>query len=138
MKAKEGHRYIRSVRPWQHVLEPLAGYLILGERLYNYGNRYAESFNFGPDEVVTVKDVADMVCELYGKGTVVYDESEHPHEANLLMLDPGKAKSVLGWKMRYDTKTAVQKTVEWYKEYYEGADMKVFSLKQIEDYTNEI
>jgi CDP-glucose 4,6-dehydratase len=128
----------RSVRPWQHVLEPLAGYLILGERLYNYGNRYAESFNFGPDEVVTVKDVADMVCELYGKGTVVYDESEHPHEANLLMLDPGKAKSVLGWKMRYDTKTAVQKTVEWYKEYYEGADMKVFSLKQIEDYTNEI
>jgi len=128
----------RSVRPWQHVLEPLAGYLILGERLYNYGNRYAESFNFGPDEVVTVKDVADMVCELYGKGTVVYDDSEHPHEANLLMLDPGKAKSVLGWKMRYDTKTAVQKTVEWYKEYYEGADMKVFSLKQIEDYTNEI
>jgi CDP-glucose 4,6-dehydratase len=128
----------QAVRPWQHVLEPLAGYLILGERLYNYGNRYAESFNFGPDNAVTVKEIADMVCEFYGKGTVIQDEAEQPHEAGLLMLDPSKAKNVLGWKPVYDTKTAVQKTVEWYKKYYESENMKEFSLNQIEEYTNEI
>lgn len=128
----------QSVRPWQFVLEPLAGYLILGERLYNYGNRYAEGFNFGPDEEINVKSVVDMVCEFYGKGTVVFDDSEHPHEANLLMLDPSKAKQVLGWETKYNTRKAVQKTVEWYKKYYEGEDMKAFSLKQIEEYENEI
>ena len=98
---------------------------------------YAEGFNFGPDETVNVKEIADMVCEFYGKGTVVSDNAEHPHEANILMLDASKSKQILNWKIKYNTRKAVQKTVEWYKKYYEGENMKAFSLEQIKEYIDE-
>jgi len=127
-----------AVRPWQHVLEPLSGYLLLGEKLLNQGQKYAQGFNFGPndDSVLTVADVAQRVVNYYGKGEVIVSKNDDLHEANLLMLNIEKAKSILGWTPRYSADEAIQATVEWYKRFYSGEDedMIKFSLKQIESY----
>lgn len=129
-----------AVRPWQHVLEPLSGYLILGQKVYEQGDKYAQAFNFGPEKesILTVADVAKKVVENYGKGEVVINKrntlEDDLHEANLLMLNADKAKEVLGWKPVYNVDTAIKKTVEWYKKYYEGQDMISFSLEQIKNY----
>ena len=88
-----------AVRPWQHVLEPLSGYLLLGQKLLEHGKKYAEGFNFGPDEsnVLKVSDVAQKVADFYGKGEVVVQKRDNLHEAGLLMLNIEKAERVLGW-----------------------------------------
>ena len=87
-----------AVRPWQHVLEPLSGYLLLGQKLLEHGKKYAEGFNFGPDEsnVLKVADVAQKVADFYGKGEVVVQKRDNLHEAGLLMLNIEKAERVLG------------------------------------------
>ena len=126
-----------AIRPWQHVLEPLAGYLLLGKHLYQDGEKYAQAFNFGPDEAVNVEQVAKTVCEFYKKGTVYCDDSDHPHEAELLMLNADKAKQMLDWKIKYNTRRAIEKTVQWYQNYYDGENMKDFSLLQIKEYADE-
>ena len=126
-----------AVRPWQHVLEPLSGYLLLGQKLFDEGKNYAEGFNFGPNEdsVLTVADVAQKVCENYGKGKVVVGEKSPLHEAGLLMLNIEKAKNVLSWKPTYNADVAISKTVEWYKHFYQkDCDMLDFTLSQIEDF----
>lgn len=126
-----------AVRPWQHVLEPLSGYLLLGEKLLTKGTKYAEGFNFGPNEdsVLKVSEVAEEVVKIYGKGEVIVNKKDDLHEAGLLMLNIDKAKEVLGWKPKYTAKEAIQKTVEWYKKFYEGEDMLSFTKKQIEEYS---
>lgn len=126
-----------AVRPWQHVLEPLSGYLLLGQKLFTEGKNYAEGFNFGPNEdsVLTVADVAQKVCENYGKGKVVVGEKSPLHEAGLLMLNIEKAKDVLNWKPTYNADIAISKTVEWYKHFYQkDCNMLDFTLSQIEDF----
>lgn len=125
-----------ATRPWQHVLEPLSGYLILGEKLYEQGEKYAQAFNFGPDKdsILTVVDVAKKVVEYYDKGEVVINKKDDLHEANLLMLNADKAKEVLGWIPKYSADEAIQKTVEWYKRFYNGENMTEFSLNQIKEY----
>ena len=127
-----------AIRPWQHVLEPLSGYLLLGQKLYENGKEYAEGFNFGPEEnsVLKVADVAQKVVEYYGKGEVVVNKKDDLHEAGLLMLNIDKAKKVLGWKPTYDAETAIRKTVEWYKEFYDDkeSDMYDFTMMQIKEY----
>lgn len=125
-----------AIRPWQHVLEPLSGYLLLGEKLIEGGEKFAQGFNFGPnsDSVLIVADVAKKVVEYYGKGEVVIGKKDSLHEANLLMLNIEKAKEVLGWVPLYKVDTAIKETVSWYKRYYEGHDMTDFSLKQIQNY----
>ena len=130
-----------AVRPWQHVLEPLSGYLLLGEKLLEEGNRYAEGFNFGPNEesVLRVAEVADKVCKFYGKGEVVVHKKDNLHEANLLMLNIEKAEKVLGWTPTYTADKAIEETVNWYKYFYEGKkDLYEFTVKQIKGYEESI
>ena len=130
-----------AVRPWQHVLEPLSGYLLLGQKLLEEGHKYAEGFNFGPNEesVLTVAEVAKNVCEKYQKGNVVLGEKSPLHEANLLMLNIEKAKEVLGWEPTYTADIAIKETVDWYKHFYsEDCDMYEFTMIQIKKYEESI
>lgn len=128
-----------AVRPWQHVLEPLSGYLLLGEKLLQEGYKYAQGFNFGPNEesVLTVADVAQRVVNFYGKGEVVVHKKDDLHEANLLMLNIEKAAAVLGWRPTYNADEAIRETVEWYKRFYhgrQGHEILDFTLNQIKNY----
>lgn len=109
-----------AVRPWQHVLEPLSGYLLLAQRMWNNPTEYCEGWNFGPqeDSVVSVWEVANQVVSAYGRGELIdQTDPNAPHEASLLMLDITKARTRLGWKPRLTTKEAIDMTVEWYKKY---------------------
>lgn len=129
-----------ATRPWQHVLEPLSGYLLLGHLLYTQGKQYAEGFNLGPnpDSVLTVSEVAEMVVKEYGKGSVKVHKRDDLHEANLLMLDISKAARVLGWTPTYTAQQAIAETVAWYKRFYQGEAMRAFTLQQIEKYEAHI
>ena len=130
-----------AVRPWQHVLEPLSGYMLLGQRLLENKKentqQYTDGFNFGPDEnsVLTVAEVAKAVCNYYGKGKVVVGEKSPLHEAGLLMLNIEKAKSILGWTPTLTAQEAIKNTVDWYKHFYDKKiSMYEFTLKQIKEY----
>ncbi len=130
-----------AVRPWQHVLEPLSGYMLLGQKLLEEGKKYADGFNFGPEEnsVLTVAEVSKMVTEFYGKGKVVVGEKSPLHEAGLLMLNIEKVQKVLGWTPTYTAKEAIKNTVEWYKHFYnKDSDIFKFTLKQIKNYEENI
>ena len=129
-----------ATRPWQHVLEPLGGYLLLGHLLYTQGEKYAQSFNLGPEpsSVLTVAEVAKQVIAEYGKGTVKIHKRDNLHEANLLMLDITKAKTVLGWMPVYNAQQAIAHTVQWYKRFYQGQAMRAFTLEQIHQYQEKI
>lgn len=130
-----------AVRPWELVLEPLSGYLLLGKKLLEDGKKYAEGFNFGPNEdsVLTVAEVSKRLTEFYGKGKVVVGEKSPLHEAGLLMLNIEKAEKVLGWKPTYTADEAIKATVDWYKHFYsKDLDMYEFTMKQINDYEENI
>ena len=134
-----------AVRPWQHVLEPLSGYLLLAQKLLEegkkYGGKYTSGFNFGPNEesVLRVAEVAQKVCEYYGEGDVVVYKHDNLHEANLLMLNIEKAEKVLDWTPTYTADIAISKTVDWYKHFYKkDADMYEFTMKQINNYEESI
>ncbi len=130
-----------AVRPWQHVLEPLSGYLLLGQKLLEEGHKFADGFNFGPDEesVLTVAEVAKKVTEFYGRGNVVVGKASPLHEAGLLMLNIEKAEKILGWTPTYNADEAIKNTVEWYKNFYSNAEnMFEFTIKQIEEYEESI
>ena len=129
-----------ATRPWQYVLEPLSGYLLLGHLLYTQGKKYAEGFNLGPkpDSVLTVAKVAQQVVKNYGKGSVHVHKRDQLHEANLLMLDITKAKEVLGWWPTYTADRAIEETVAWYKRFYQGDPIRRFTLQQIHDYEGKI
>ena len=121
----------KSTRPWQHVLEPLCGYLMLAV------SQEDAAFNFGPDEA-TVKTVGQLVAELkrhFPKAQVVdWTNPEAPKEAKLLRLDSAKAHKVLGWKPRWDFKRTIAATAEWYKAVAGGADVRRITDLQIESY----
>ena len=125
-----------SVRPWQHVLEPLSGYLTLGQYLYSFGSDYAQGFNFGPleESIVSVGEIVKMFIKYWGQGEVVLHKKDDLHEAGLLMLNIEKAKSVLNWSPSYTVEEAVEKTVVWYKRFYLNEAMLNFTLNQIEEY----
>ena len=129
-----------ATRPWQHVLEPLSGYLLIGHLLFTQGKKFAEGFNLGPktDSVLTVEDVAQQVVKNYGKGSVYVHKRDNLHEANLLMLDITKAKEVLGWWPTYTASQAIEETVAWYKRFYQGEAMRAFTLQQIHNYEEKI
>ena len=125
-----------AVRPWQHVLEPLSGYLLLGQKLLEYGKLYAQAYNFGPIElsVLTVAEVAQKVVDNYGKGKVIVGEKKTFHEAGLLMLDITKAKEELGWTPVLSADKAIKNTVDWYKKYYNKENMYDYTMQQIKEY----
>lgn len=109
-----------SVRPWEHVLEPLSGYMLLAQKMWDDPTGYCEGWNFGPEmnAVVPVWDVATMLTQAYGAGSLLdQTEPNAPHEANLLMLDITKAKTRLGWRPRLSTQEAIELTADWYKRY---------------------
>lgn len=110
----------RAVRPWEHVLEPLSGYMLLAARMWNAPTDYCEGWNFGPEEscVSTVWEMAVALTQSFGQGLLRDVSSDDaPHEAQLLMLDITKAKTRLGWKPRLDSQAAVALTADWYKRY---------------------
>lgn len=127
-----------AVRPWQHVLEPLMGYLMLAERLLSSnGERFATAFNFGPAEsdVQTVGWIADRVGALWGPEAQWETDSEPGvHEAGLLKLDANRARSEFGWRPRLALADALAWSVDWYLAQRNGEDIQAFTLKQIADY----
>jgi len=129
----------KAIRPWQHVLEPLSGYLWLGDLMLQNGEKYNEGWNFGPEDsdILTVEEVVRQVIQHWGTGQYVIDTLKHPHEASLLKLDISKARFKLKWQPVYDIFKAIQETVHWYRLYYDNAPGEViesFTRKQIEDY----
>jgi len=136
-------RYPHAVRPWQHVLEPLAGYLGLAERLLSTeGVKFAKAWNFGPDasSEATVLEVAEATARLWGTGACVQQavSTENPHEACLLRLDNTCARNELGWKPHWSLQQALEKTVTWQHAWRDGKDMAAISLDQIGIYEADI
>lgn len=125
-----------AVRPWQHVLEPLSGYLLLAERLVTDGSKFAEAWNFGPEDSDTkpVSWIVERLCKKIPHASWELEVAEQPHEAGLLKLDSSKAKSKLGWVPRWSLETALDKTVEWHKAWRDEQPMGELSLQQIRDY----
>ena len=129
-----------AIRPWQHVLEPLAGYLLLAERLWHNGTQFAEVWNFGPlGEAESVGVVVNQVISLWGDGASwVQDGNHFPHETEILRLDCTKAQERLGWKPRWHLRQALAATVDWYKANVGGRDVRSVMLDQLESYQNLI
>jgi len=126
-----------AIRPWQHVLEPLSGYLTLAERLWGEGGRFAEGWNFGPrdDDARPVSWIAEQLTQTWGEGASwALDQAIHPHEANYLKLDCSKAKGLLGWQPQWRLDQALKLIVEWHKAYRAGTDMRKMTLEQIASY----
>lgn len=129
----------RAIRPWQYVLEPLRGYLVLVENLLRNGSRFADGWNFGSDDVDAkpVEWVVGRLSEIWGNGAAFEIISgRQPHEANHLKLDCSKAKSCLAWYPSLTLETALQWTVSWHQAYLQGIDMRAFSLQQINTYSS--
>ena len=125
-----------AVRPWQHVLEPLSGYLLLAQRMYQCPGQFCEAWNFGPNEgsMKPVSFVTDLVIQEWGEGSLqVQTEKNAPHETRMLKLNISKARSSLNWKPIWDIENAIEKTTEWYKNYKEKS-MYPFCKRQIEIY----
>ncbi len=135
-------RFPNAVRPWQHVLEPLAGYLQLaGHLLGPDGAEFAKAWNFGPDAGgdATVGEVAEAAARLWGEGASVEyaPAAATPHEAGLLRLDSTCARNSLRWRPRWSLEQALERTVTWHQALTQGGDMRAVSLDQIRDYEAE-
>lgn len=132
-------RFPDAVRPWQHVLEPLAGYLTLASSLLEHGGGiYAKAWNFGPDPAdnAAVGEVARRLASRWGNDADVVVEAgaDHPHEAGLLTLDNSAARHHLGWRPRWRLDEALDQTVAWHKAWLAGKSMRDISLQQIQAY----
>jgi CDP-glucose 4,6-dehydratase len=129
-----------AIRPWQHVLEPLSGYLLLAKKLYEDGPKYAEGWNFGPDDqdAKPVEWIVDTMCKKWGQGaSYEIDKGEHPHEARYLKLDCSKAKAELGWAPRWSLEKAIDTIIEWTKAYNKNKDLREACLEQIGEYERD-
>ena len=125
-----------ATRPWQHVLEPLAGYLMLAEQLVVQGGEMAGAWNFGPDDsdARSVQWIVERLCNHIDGASWSCDSAPQPHEANHLKLDSSKAKVRLGWLPRWGLELALEKTLAWHRAWKSGSDMADYSLEQIADY----
>lgn len=126
-----------AIRPWQHVLEPLTGYMSLAEKLYNDGPVYAGPWNFGPEDTDArnVDYITKRFAEFWGDGfSFVPDIDPQPHEASFLKLDCSKAKAKLGWVSLWDIDQALKHTVEWYKAWINKEDLMSITENQIAEY----
>ena len=132
-------RYPRATRPWQHVLDPLLGYLLLAETLCASASDHAAAWNFGParDHVTSVADVVDALAKKWGdQAAWEPDPADQPHEAHFLSIDASKARTVLGWKPRLDLMQTLDWTVDWYRAWRDGTDMRKFSESQLNRYSS--
>ena len=134
-------RHPNAVRPWQHVLEPLSGYLMLAQYLYQKGPEFAEGWNFGPFESdsKSVQWVVEQLAKSWG-GDARWsgDGGEHPHEASSLKLDCSKARSKLNWRPVFRLTETIEKIVLWHKAWLDGEDVRIYTLKEIEDYMSRL
>ncbi len=130
-----------SIRPWQHVLEPLSGYITLAEKLYEEPNVYSNAWNFGPNEL-DAKPVLHVVESLLKYNKISYhneirvSKTDSLHEAHYLKLDISKARTELGWKPKWNLETALEKIMDWIFVYKNNQDILEITLKQIEEYSN--
>lgn len=132
-------RHPQATRPWQHVLEPLSGYLLLAERLLQPGTPVSEGWNFGPraDDVQPVQWIVERLAAQWGRGARwQLAGGVHPHEASYLSLDIAKAGRRLGWWPRWSLDQALQRIVRWHQAWLDGADMQAHCLQQIAEYAS--
>jgi CDP-glucose 4,6-dehydratase len=130
-----------AVRPWQHVLEPLSGYLMLAEKLATQGRAFASGWNFGPalSDTQPVEWIVRQICAMFDDGASwTLDANKGPHEAHYLALDCSKAHRDLNWSPLWSLQTALEKIVEWHRADLEGADLRQISLRQIAGYQARI
>ncbi|HEY8270497.1 MAG TPA: CDP-glucose 4,6-dehydratase [Pseudobdellovibrionaceae bacterium] len=136
----------KAIRPWQHVLEPLGGYLALGQKLFSEppqkrASVYSSAWNFGPyaDNAVTVGELVTLLSAHWPGGKWEVDQGQHPHEAFYLKLDSSKAKHHLGWHSLLNIQRTAQMTVDWYRHFF-NKESSAFDLcnKQIEEYSKEL
>jgi CDP-glucose 4,6-dehydratase len=125
-----------ATRPWQHVLEPLSGYLLLAEKLFTEGQDFAEAWNFGPEEADArpVQWLVEYLCSQVPNASWQCDASLQPHETNTLKLDISKARTQLGWRPRWNLQTALDMTLDWHQAWKESSDMIAISRQQIQEY----
>jgi CDP-glucose 4,6-dehydratase len=126
-----------AIRPWQHVLEPLSGYLLLAQRLLEGGQGDAEGWNFGPgdDDARPVRWVVERLCGLWGDGAAWRHEADPGlHEAHHLKLDISKARHRLGWAPRWPLQEALARTVQWHRAWRQGQDLRAACLQQAQDH----
>ena len=134
----------QATRPWQHVLEPLNGYLILAEKLYTKGQAFATAFNFGPaeEDAKPVQWVVEHLTQSWGKGARWHlDSGEHSHEAHYLKLDCSKARDMLGWQPQWNLTQALQAIIVWHKAHnskQSSTEMRSLCLQQIKEYSQVI
>jgi CDP-glucose 4,6-dehydratase len=137
-KQKIKIRNPQAIRPWQHVLEPLSGYLTLAEKLWKEGHKYSEAWNFGPNEEndKPVIYIVETFLKLYGEKVdwSIDKEENKLHEANYLKLDCTKANTRLNWRAAWGIDASLEKTAEWYKAFKEKKDLEKITLSQIEQY----
>ena len=136
-KHKPRLRYPASIRPWQHVLDPLHGYLMLAQRLATAPEDYPLALNFGPDvsDKLTVAQMAERFGAVFGgKAGWEREPGDYPPEAQTLLLDSGLARRSLGWRPRLDTEATIDWTAAWYRHWRDGSDARAFSLDQIARY----
>lgn len=129
----------RAVRPWQHVLEPLSGYLLLASNLYQHGTAFAEAWNFGPlpEDAKPVSWIVEKMTDLWGAGASwQLDDAQHPHEAHYLKLDCSKAHAKLSWRPRWGLENSLEEIIVWHRYYLEGRDMRETTISQIQKFIN--
>jgi CDP-glucose 4,6-dehydratase len=131
-------RHPRAIRPWQHVLDPLQGYIRLAEQLLTHDPKYATAYNFGPSDKLCAKLAGSQTALGGNRASWLLDESaaQSPHEAGYLKLDASRAKADLDWSPQLPLETALEWLVQWYLAWHSGADMHVFTLAQIATYNS--
>ncbi len=130
-----------AIRPWQHVLEPLSGYLTLALKLFTEGSAFSQAWNFGPDDkdAQNVEWITKTICNLWGDGASFnVDANPQPHEANYLKLDCSKAKAELNWYPKWNIETTLKSIVDWNKAWLKGEDILIVTENQINQYFNQI
>ena len=133
-------RNLNATRPWQHVLEPLSGYLMLAEKLFKKPSEFSEGWNFGPydDDVRPVGWILGYMTELWPGGSWRLDQDDNPHEAMLLKLDISKAIASLGWKPTWSLNVTLGKIVRWHNCWIERSDMRVECINEINEFTKDM
>lgn len=129
-----------AIRPWQHVFEPISGYLLLAQKLYSEGVAFTEGWNFGPndEDAKPVQWIVERIIQQWANGANwQLDQGSNPHEANYLKLDCSKAKTRLDWHPKLKLIDALKNTIAWYQAYQRGVDMREFSLNQIVSFRND-
>ena len=130
----------KSTRPWQHVLEPLSGYLVLAQKIYNDQNKYSEGWNFGPNEqdVKPVDWILNKMIDKWQNSSWELDSSPGPYEANFLQLDISKAELKLDWKPVWKLSHTLEKIINWHQAWLNKEDMQVVCLMEIEEYMTDM